>query len=95
MSDNTTADANFEEIYGHEALVDPAVLRPSEAARFSVVASKVSGDDLEGIVPLLEAIEEKYVVDADLYQKVYRENGLEGIIELVVAWLGELVAAKH
>lgn len=85
----------FEEMEGHECFVQPSQIRPSEAARLALFADKSEENEAQAVVDLLDVIEQKYVADSDHYQRIFVEKGLEGVISLVMAWLGELVASKH
>lgn len=95
MADDKIEIRNLEDIEGSECLVPPSSLRPSEAARVAALAQGLEDESFEAIIPMLELVEEKYVADEKAYQDLYAETGLAGVIELVVAWLGELVAAQR
>lgn len=94
-AENEDVEVPFEEMEGHEVFVQPSMIRPSEAARLALFADKSEENEAAAVVDLLDMIETKYVIDPDGYQRVFVEKGLEGIISLVMAWLGELVASKH
>lgn len=87
---------DLEEIEGSDCLVPPTAIRPSEAARITALMES-SGDSVSmgDIAPLLELIEEKYLADEAKYQELFAEKGLEGIVNLVAAWTGDLVASKR
>lgn len=95
VPENEDVEVPFEEMEGHEVFVQPSMIRPSEAARLALFADKSEENEAAAVVDLLDMIETKYVIDSDGYQRVFVEKGLEGIISLVMAWLGELVASKH
>lgn len=104
MSESIKSEAvekSLDEIEGSECLVSPARLRPSEATRvvsvFYDMVGGMDGDeiDFQSMAPVLDMVEDKYLADADLYQSIYAERGLTAILELVAAWAGEMVAAKH
>lgn len=100
MADNTV-DAReiqaFEDIDGHECLVDPRALRPSEAVKVAGLLKIQEGEEFsfDQVGPLVEIVEERYLADEGAYQEIFRSRGLTGVIELVVAWVGELVGATR
>lgn len=91
----TTTDVeipDFETIPGHDLLRDPHRMLPSEAMRVFAMAGGAQADDVDpaAYADLLAYVEEHCVADLDGYQKFYAEHGLNTVMKLVTAWLGEL-----
>ena len=87
------ATAEFDQVEGHELIVHPRSLMPSQAVRLLAAAGIDRGDDvtLEAIQRMMEEIEEAFLVGAEGYTEFYRKRGLGKVIELVGAFLGELL----
>lgn len=83
---------------GHECFYDPKKLLPSRAARFLRVAQKFveeEADPFDQGIQLLELVEKHALRDADQYQVLYQERGLEYVLTLAQAWLGELAGGMR
>lgn len=87
------APAEFSEVEGHDLIVDPRTLLPSQAMRLLAAAGIEPGGDvtLDVVQRMMEEIEESFLVDAEAYTEFYRKRGLGKVIELVGAFLGELL----
>lgn len=83
----------FSEAEGHELIIDPRTLKPSQAMRLLAAAGIEPGEDvtLDVVQRMMEEIEESFLVDAEGYTEFYRKRGLGKVIELVGAFLGELL----
>ena len=94
--DTTTDDEEdvptFDECHGHEYLVDPKSLRPSEAVRLVTMFDTA---DAKAVVSVMEMIEDKYVKDPNGYQRFFREEGIEGVMTLVASFVGEFAPASR
>lgn len=93
MPDNTDVEIiDYETVPGHELMRDPHRMLPSEAMRVFALAGGAQDDaaDPAAYADLLAYVEEHHVVDLDGYQKFYAEHGLNAVMKLVTAWLGEL-----
>lgn len=78
----------------HVLLRDPRSVPPSKAVKFMGVLGVLNSDD--GVTPdqmsdLLAVFEKNVVVDNDGYMKLYRDKGLRAVLDLLSAWVGELV----
>lgn len=96
--EETVPDLDFYALEGHEAFYDPKKLLPSRAARFLRVAQKFveeEADPFDQGIQLLELVEKHALRDADQYQSLYQERGLEYVLTLAQAWLGELAGGMH
>lgn len=83
---------------GHECFYDPRMVAPSRAARFIQVAQRLAeaeDDPFEQGIQLLEMIEKYALKDASRYQILYQEKGLEYVLTLAQAWLGELAGGMR
>lgn len=83
----------FSEVEGHELLVDPRTLKPSQAMRLLAAAGIEPGGDvtLDVVQRMMEEVEESYLTDEEAYTAFYRKHGLGKVIEVVGAFLGELL----
>lgn len=83
---------DFNTLPGHELVRDPHRMLPSEAMRVFAMAGAAQTDDADptAYADLLVYVEEHCVVDLNAYQKFYAEHGLNAVMKLVTAWLGEL-----
>ena len=83
---------DYETVPGHEFMRNPHRMLPSEAMRvFAMIDGTQTADaDPAAYADLLVYIEEHCVINLDDYQKFYAEHGLNAVMELVTAWLGEL-----
>ena len=90
------ATVEFDQVEGHELIVHPRSLMPSQAVRLLAAAGIDRGDDvtLEAIQRMMEEIEESFLLDAEGYTALYREKGLAAIMDLVGAFLGELLGGE-
>lgn len=90
--------AEFTEMEGHEVFRPSASLKVSEAARLLAAATDLvddSGDfsakDFNTVADLLDFLEERYIADLNGWQAIYKEKGFQYVIELAIAYLGEVL----
>lgn len=97
--DKTTTDLTdvpFDDTPGHEVLVHPRNLKPSQAMRIFTAINMDDGDNLnvEQLSGVVELLEDGFLVDEEAYLEFYREQGLTAVVELVGAWVGELLGGE-
>ena len=81
-------DVALEDVPGHEVLIHPRDLKPSQAMRLFEAINMEDVDELTNVVELLE---DGFLTDEKAYIEFYRTHGLTAVIELVGAWVGELL----
>lgn len=91
----------LEEVEGHELLLPPHALRPSKRMRLMsavepVINGKVTEDDMITVMAdIMETLEDSGVVkDMGAWSAFFDEAGLEDIVNLVLAYVGEAGGAK-
>ena len=91
----------LEELEGHELLLPPHALRPSKRIRLMaavepVINGQVGENDMITIMAdIMEAMEDSGVVkDMDAWISFFDKAGLEDIVNLVLAYVGEAGGAK-
>ena len=92
----------LEEVEGHDLLLPPHALRPSKRMRLMsavepVINSKVGEDDMITIMAdIMETLEDSGVVkDMDAWSDFFDKAGLEDVVNLVLAYVGEASGAKN
>lgn len=91
----------LDEVEGHDLLLPPHALRPSKRLRLMsavepVINGNVGEDDMITIMAnIMETLEDSGVVkDMDAWGKFFDEAGLEDVVNLVLAYVGEASGAK-
>lgn len=92
----------LEEVEGRDLLLSPHALRPSKRMRLMsavepVINGKATEDDMIAVMAdIMEALEDGGVVkDMDAWSSFFDEAGLEDIVNLVLAYVGEAGGAKN
>lgn len=99
VAEEPAVELDLYSMEGHEVFYDPKLLLPSRAARFIQVAQHLTeageGDPFEQGIRLLEMMEKHALKDAPRYQALYQKKGLEYVLTLAQAWLGELAGGMR
>lgn len=99
VAEESAVELDLYSMEGHEVFYDPKLLLPSRAARFIQVAQHLTeageGDPFEQGIRLLEMMEKHALKDAPRYQALYQKKGLEYVLTLAQAWLGELAGGMR
>lgn len=92
----------LEEVEGNDLLLPPHALRPSKRMRLMsavepVINGKVGEDDMITIMAdIMETLEDSGVVkDMDAWSDFFDKAGLEDVVNLVLAYVGEASGAKN
>ncbi|MBF1307889.1 MAG: hypothetical protein HXN00_00375 [Porphyromonadaceae bacterium] len=92
----------LEEVEGHNLLLPPHALRPSKRMRLvsavePVINGKVGEDDMITIMAdIMETLEDSGVVkDMAAWSDFFDNAGLEDVVNLVLAYVGEASGAKN
>lgn len=92
----------LEEVEGHDLLLPPHALRPSKRMRLVAAVEPVingqagQGDMIAVMAGIMEAMEDSGVVkDMGAWSDFFDEAGLEDVINLVLAYVGEAGGAKN
>lgn len=92
----------LEEVEGHDLLLPPHALRPSKRMRLmSAVEPFINGEVGEdGVIAIMadimETLEDSGVVkDMDAWSDFFDKAGLEDLVNLVLAYVGEASGAKN
>lgn len=92
----------LEEVEGHDLLLPPHALRPSKRMRLMAAVEPVingqagESDMITIMAGIMEAMEDSGVVkDMGAWSRFYDEAGLEDVINLVLAYVGEAGGAKN
>jgi len=86
-------DVALEDVPGHEVLIHPRDLKPSQAMRLFEAINMEDVDNLSmsELTNVVELLEDGFLTDEKAYIEFYRTHGLTAVIELVGAWVGELL----
>lgn len=98
VAEEPAVELDLYSMEGHECFYDPKRVVPSRAARFFQVAQRLAeaeDDPFEQGIQLLEMMEKHALKDADRYQALYQKRGLEYVLTLAQAWLGELAGGMR
>lgn len=92
----------LEEVEGHDLLLHPSALRPSKRMRLMsavepVINGKVGEDDMITIMAdIMETMEDSGIVkDMNAWSDFFDKAGLEDVVNLVLAYVGEASGAKN
>lgn len=92
----------LEEVEGHDLLLPLHALRPSKRMRLMavvepVISGKAGGDNMITIMAgVMEALEDGGVVkDMGAWTEFFENAGLEKVVNLVLAYVGEASGAKN
>nr|DAV03382.1 MAG TPA: hypothetical protein [Caudoviricetes sp.] len=92
----------LKEVEGHDLLLPPHALRPSKRMRLMsavepVINGKATEDDMIAVMAdIMETLEDSGVVkDMDAWSSFFDGAGLEDIVNLVLAYVGEASGAKN
>lgn len=92
----------LDEVEGHDLLLPPHALRPSKRIRIMsavepVINGDVGEDDMITIMAnIMETLEDSGVVkDMSAWSSFFDEAGLEDVVNLVLAYVGEASGAKN
>lgn len=92
----------LEEVEGHDLLLPPHALRPSKRMRLVAAVEPVingqagQGDMIAIMAGIMEAMEDSGAVkDMGAWSDFFDEAGLEDVINLVLAYVGEAGGAKN
>lgn len=101
MAKNTPAreldDVEWQDRPGHELLVDPGDLMPSQLLELiSLVDDDLATEqNISSFLPAVQYIEKNLLTDEAAWRAFTREHGLAGMVELVAAYLGEAVGGER
>lgn len=88
--------SNYRDYPGSELLIPPKAVRPSTAMRVvSGLDPDSEGFSVDELAPLLETIENEFVRDIDAWTEVFHQYGMASMMNLVGAYLGELMTGSN
>lgn len=92
----------LEEVEGHDLLLPPHALRPSKRMRLMAAVEPIingeagGGDMITIMASVMEALEDGGIVkDMDAWSDFFDKAGLEDVVNLVLAYVGEASGAKN
>lgn len=92
----------LSEAEGNDLLLPPHALRPSKRMRLMaavepVINGEAGGSDMIAIMAgVMEALEDGDVVkDMDAWTEFFENAGLEKVVDLILAYVGEASGAKN
>jgi hypothetical protein len=92
----------LSEVEGNDLLIPPYALRPSKRMRLMAAVEPIingeagDGDMITIMAGVMEALEDGGIVkDMDAWTEFFENAGLEKVVNLVLAYVGEASGAKN